>query len=54
LLAERIVYLLNNKELRDKMGKANRLLVEERANYEKEMDKMAELYKELIMVHRYG
>ena len=48
LLAEKIVYLLNNEELRDKMGKANRRLIEKRADYAKEMDKMGELYEELM------
>ncbi len=48
LLAEKIIYLLNNTELRDKMGRINRPLIEERANYQKEMGKMEELYKELI------
>lgn len=48
LLAEKIIYLLENRELRDQMGKANRQLIEERANYEQEMCKMAKLYGELI------
>jgi glycosyltransferase involved in cell wall biosynthesis len=48
ILAERIVYLLRNKELRENMGKVNRQLVEERANYEKEMDKVEKHYEEVI------
>lgn len=52
LLAEKIVYLLNNKELRDKMGKANQQLIVEKADYEKEMNKMGELYEELARRNR--
>jgi len=48
LLAEKIIYLLNNEELRQKMGRANRQLIEERADYKKEMDKMEQLYEELL------
>ncbi len=48
LLAEKVIYLLENKELRDKIGKAGRHLVEERANYQKEMEKMEKLYEELV------
>ena len=52
LLAEKIICLLRNEELRDKMGKANRQLVEERAEYEKEMAKMGKLYEELVRRNR--
>ena len=48
LLAEKIICLLRNEELRDKMAKPNRQLVEERAEYEKEMEKMEKLYEEVI------
>jgi len=48
LLAEKIIYLLENRELRGKMGKANRQLIEEKADYEQEMGKMGKLYEELI------
>lgn len=48
LLAEKIVYLLNKKEVREKMGKANRQLVAEKANYEKEMNKMLRLYEQVM------
>jgi len=48
LLAEKIIYLLNNEELRQKMGRANWQLIEERVDYKKEMDKMERLYEELI------
>jgi glycosyltransferase involved in cell wall biosynthesis len=48
LLAEKIICLLENGELREKMAKANRQLIEERADYEQEMGKMGKLYEELI------
>ena len=47
-LAEKIVYLLKNSETGTKFGKINRKLIEDRAEYEKEMDKVEELYKGMI------
>ncbi len=47
LLAEKIVYLLRNGDLRKKARKANRVLVEEKASFEKEMGKVERLYQEL-------
>jgi glycosyltransferase involved in cell wall biosynthesis len=52
LLAEKIIFLLKNSRLRDKMRKASRQLIEERANYEKEMGRMEKLYKELARRNR--
>jgi glycosyltransferase involved in cell wall biosynthesis len=48
ILAEKTIYLLQNKELRRNMGEINRQMVEQRANYEKEMDKVEKLYQELV------
>ena len=48
VLAEKIIYLLNNKDLGQRMGQANRRLVEERADYETEMEKMGNLYQALV------
>jgi glycosyltransferase involved in cell wall biosynthesis len=48
ILADRIIYLLRNEDTRKKFGAINRQIVKERADYEKEMDKMEELYKNLI------
>ena len=48
LLADKIVYLLKNKNLRMKFGEINRKLVEEKADYNKEMEKMEYLYNDLI------
>jgi len=48
LLADKIVYLLKNKNLRMKFGEINRNLVKEKADYYKEMGKMEDLYNDLI------
>ncbi len=47
-LAEKIIYLLKNKDARIKFGKENRKIIEKRNNYYKEMAKMENIYKELI------
>jgi len=48
MLAENIISLIKNKKLRQKMGRSNLQLVQQKANYNKEMAKMAEIYDELI------
>lgn len=48
LLAEKIVYLLKNENLRKNFGQKSRKIIEEKNNYYKEMEKMEEIYKELI------
>ena len=47
-LAEKIIYLLQNEDIRKKFGKTNRKIIEERNNYYKEMEKIEDIYKELI------
>jgi len=47
-LAEKIVFLLQNPDIRKRFGGVNRNIVGEKANYEKEMRKMEKLYEELI------
>ena len=47
LLAKKIIYLLKNEDLRKEARKVNRELVEEKANYEKEMGRVERLYEEL-------
>lgn len=47
-LAEKIVYLLRNKNIRLKFGEFNRNLVKNKADYYKEMEKMQCLYDSLI------
>lgn len=48
LLAEKIVYLLENKEIKAEFGKRNREIIEKRNDYYKEMEKMARIYAELV------
>jgi len=48
VMAAKIIYLLESKDTRVKFGKSAREVVEQRADYEKEMLKMENLYKELI------
>lgn len=50
-LAERIIYLLKNEDIRRKFGKINRKIIEERNNYYKEMEKMEDIYEELVQRH---
>jgi len=50
-LAEKIIYLLQNEDIRKKFGKLNRKIIEERNNYYKEMEKMEDIYKNLIWRH---
>jgi len=47
-LADRIVYLLRNKEVRRRFGETGRKIIKERAEFEKEMAKMERLYEELL------
>ncbi len=52
MLAEKIVYLLRDKDIRRKFGVVNRRIVEKEADYEKEMSKMKKLYKNLIEAYK--
>lgn len=47
-LASKIVYLLSHKDDWRKMGQVNRRMVEEKANWEREMGKLEKLYEELV------
>jgi len=47
ILAEKIVLLLKNEDVRRRFGKINRSVIEERDNYEKEMKSMEEIYLQL-------
>ena len=47
-LAEKIIYLLKNEDVRMKFGKINRKIIEDRNNYYKEMEKMENNYIELV------
>jgi glycosyltransferase involved in cell wall biosynthesis len=52
VLAAKIIYLLKDKETRKRFGKINRGIIVERNNREKEMEKVAKLYEELIEKHK--
>jgi len=52
VLAERVVYLLKNGGIRAEFGEISRKIIEERNNYYKEMNKMENIYRELIKVQR--
>ena len=47
-LAQKIVYLLRNQEVRRKFGKLGREIIQERAEYKKEMERLEEIYKKLV------
>jgi len=47
-LAQKIIYLLRNEEVRRKFGKLGREIIQERAEYEKEMGKMGKVYQEAL------
>jgi glycosyltransferase involved in cell wall biosynthesis len=47
-LAEKIIYLLENEDIRKEFGMMNRKIIEERNNYYKEMEKMENIYIRLI------
>jgi glycosyltransferase involved in cell wall biosynthesis len=47
-LASKIGYLLTNRKTRDKFGKADRKIIIERAEHKKEMERMEEIYEDLI------
>ncbi len=48
LLADRVTTLLNDEKLRKSFGKKARKMIEQKNNYCKEMEKMEELYKQLL------
>jgi len=47
-LADKIIVLLKDKNLREKFGKKGRQLIKERLDYDTEMSKMERIYEELI------
>jgi len=51
-LAQKIIYLLKNDDIRRKFGKINRKIIEQRNNYYKEMEKMEDLYKKTSRGHK--
>ena len=53
-LAEKIVYLIEDNGVREKFGKINRKLIEDKAEYGKEMDKVEKLYEGMITASKTG
>lgn len=47
-LTDKIIYLLNNPDVRKEFGKRNRMIIEEKNNYHKVMEKMENIYMDLI------
>lgn len=50
ILADKIIYLLENGNIRENYGKISRKIVEENHNYFEEMDKVEHLYNKLLGV----
>jgi len=48
ILAEKIIFLVKNENLRKEFGTVNRAIIEEKNNYYKEMEKMEKLYEEIF------
>jgi len=48
-LADKIVYLLENKDVARKFGMLGRKIIQERAKYEKEMGRMEGLYERIVV-----
>jgi len=47
-LAEKIIYLIENKEIRQRFSKESRKIIKGRAEYDKEMRKVEKLYEEIV------
>ena len=52
MLAEKIIYMLQNKDVLKSFGATNRLIIEDRADYYKEMEKVGRIYESLIEGHK--
>jgi glycosyltransferase involved in cell wall biosynthesis len=49
LLAEKIIYLIKNENIRKKFGKINREIIKEKADYKKWMREMEKIYEAFII-----
>jgi L-malate glycosyltransferase len=50
-LAEKIIFLLKHEDTRNRFGKINRQIIEDKDNYAKEMAKLEQIYEEAIEKH---
>jgi glycosyltransferase involved in cell wall biosynthesis len=48
-LASKIIQLIRDEEIRDRFGRINRQIIEERNDWQKEMRKIEELYESLMI-----
>jgi len=48
-LADKIIHLLENKGLAQKFGRAGRETIQERAEYEREMERLEKLYERIVV-----
>ena len=48
ILAQKIIYLIKNKNEKTRLGKNGRKIIEERDNYYREMEKMEKLYCSIL------
>lgn len=51
-LAEKVNYLIENREVGERFGKEGRKIVKERAEYEKEMEKVEKLYEGMVRTRK--
>lgn len=54
VLAEKIIYLLKNNELRKEFGENNRKVIEQRDNYYREMEKTEKIYENSFYTAKRG
>jgi glycosyltransferase involved in cell wall biosynthesis len=47
-LAEKIIFLLKHEDMRNRFGKINRQIIEDRDNFSKEMSKLEQIYEEAV------
>jgi glycosyltransferase involved in cell wall biosynthesis len=47
-LAEKIIYLIQHKEIRERFGQENRRIIKEKAEYEEQMEQAEKLYEQLL------
>lgn len=51
--ADKVIYLVKNEHLREEFGRANRRIIQEKAEYEKEMAEVEKAYRRLEQREEY-